>query len=168
MTPCLIGDVLAPLYALLATDARPLTIAFFYCTRVKNTWFHFSLLLTRVLGTQFTLSLLSVFFFFQLPSVSQKRLNLLYFIVKTILYGIWVFCIRATCQNGKEDHRVIIKFISSDISMRVRLDQFRLTESLVFAFFLCLRESGRISLNLQLCSIYLSLFTLSVREMRYL
>ena len=101
--------------------------------------------------------------------ISEKvESSLFLIIVKTILYGIWVFCIRATCQNGKEDHRVIIKFISSDISMRVRLDQFRLTESLVFAFFLCLRESGRISLNLQLCSIYLSLFTLSVREMRYL
>ena len=62
---------------------------FLYCTSVKNIWFHFSPLLTRVLGTQFTLNLLSVFFFFfQLPSVSQKRLNLFSFIVKTILHGI--------------------------------------------------------------------------------
>ena len=35
-----------------------------YCTRVKNTWFHFSPLLTRVLGLQFTLNLLSSFFSF--------------------------------------------------------------------------------------------------------
>ena len=103
MTLYLIRDVLALLYAPLATDARPLTIAF---CRVKNTWFHFSPLLTRVLGTQFTLNFLSVFFF-QLPSVSRKRLNLFSFIVKTILYGIWVFRNRATFQNGKEDHRAI-------------------------------------------------------------
>ena len=135
---------------------RPETIdhCFLNCTRVKNTWLHFSPLLTRVLGTQFTLSLLSVFFFFfQLPSVSQKRLNLFYFIIKTILYGIWVFRYRATFHNGREDRRAIIKFISSDISMRVRLDQFRLTEyrfnDLWSLSSFCAIESGRISLNLQ-------------------
>ena len=37
----------------------------------------------------------------------------------------------ASFHNGKEDHRAFIKFISSDISMRVRLDQFRLTENLL-------------------------------------
>ena len=46
---------------------------FLYCTRVKNTWFHFSPLLTRVLGTQFTLSLLSVFFLFSTSfGISEK------------------------------------------------------------------------------------------------
>ena len=56
--------------------------------------------------------------------------------------------------------------------MRVRLDQFRLTESRfndlwsLPSFFAI--ESGQISLNLQWCSIYLSLFTLSVRGMRCL
>ena len=102
---------------------------------------------------QFTLDLLSVFFFFQLPSVSRKRLNLFSFIVKTILYGIWVFRNRAIFQNGKEDHRAIIKFISSDILMRVRLDKFRLTETRFNDLWslpsFCAIESSRISLSLQ-------------------
>ena len=60
---------------------------------------------------------------------------------------------RATFQNGREDHCAITKFISSDISMRVRLDQFRLAESRFNDLWslpsFCAIESGRISLNVQ-------------------
>ena len=93
------------------------------------------------------------FLFSTSVGISEKIESFFYFIIKTILYGIWVFRNRATFQNGREDRRAIIKFISSDISMRVRLDQFRLTEyrfnDLWSLSSFCAIESGRISLNLQ-------------------
>ena len=61
---------------------------FFNCARVKCVWRHFSPLLSRVLGRQFTPTPPLVFFF-SWPSISAKKSAIVHFVIKTIIYGVW-------------------------------------------------------------------------------
>ena len=67
-----------------------------------------------MLGNQFDPSTLTVFFFLW-PSASAKRAIIAPHLVKSILYGIWVFRNKATFYNVSYDHRAIIKFVVGDL-----------------------------------------------------
>lgn len=100
---------------------------FLNCFRVKRVWDHFAPLLARLLGITFSVNLLFVFFF-KWPPVPDKNARICRYIIKSILYGIWVFRNKATFHNGCEDHRAIIKYVSNDITKRVKLDSIRLSD----------------------------------------
>ena len=118
---------------------------FLNCSRVKRVWVHFVPTLSSVLGTRFVSNLLFVFFFLW-PSVSSKRARVARFIVKSILYGIWVFRNKSTFCNGHDDHRAIIRYITNDIQYRIFLDHFRLSEHHFLSFWaipdFCAIEDG--------------------------
>lgn len=101
---------------------------FINCVRTKRVWGHFAPSLNRVLGVPFTINLFFIFFF-GWPSVSAKRSLVARYLVKSILYGIWVFRNKTTFHNGTEDHSAIIRYITSDIKNRLKFDHFRLPES---------------------------------------
>ena len=101
---------------------------FLNCGRVKRVWSHFAPALSLVLGSQFAISLLTVFFF-RWSSVSSKKARIARHLVKSILYGIWIFRNRATFQNRREDHRAIICYVRNDLKQRVFLDSKRLSQS---------------------------------------
>ena len=101
---------------------------FLHCPRVKKVWTHFRPFLSLILQTNFTVNLLFVFFFLW-PSTSAKRAKLARLLVKSILYGIWTFRNKSTFHNGTEDHRAIIRYVSSDLKRRVSLDFLRFSES---------------------------------------
>ena len=101
---------------------------FLYCSRVKSVWSHFFPLLSQILGRQFALTP-PVVFFFCWPSISAKRSAITRYIIKTIIYGVWFFRNKSTFRNIKDNHRAIIRFVSFDISSRIRLDFVRLTSS---------------------------------------
>ena len=101
---------------------------FLHCPRVKRVWSRFSPVLDRVLGFRLTLNVPFVFFFIWPPLVT-KRARIARHIIKTILYGVWVFRNKATFYNGTEDHRAIIRFVSGDLRSRIKLDHFRLSDS---------------------------------------
>ena len=80
---------------------------FLNCHRGKNVWRFFLPLLSSLLGHPFFPNCASVFFYqFQVPQ--QKKMRLLLFFIKTILYAIWKFRNKATFHHGKEDFRAII------------------------------------------------------------
>lgn len=81
---------------------------------------HFAPALSLVLGSQFAVTLFTVFFF-RWPSVCAKRARIARHLVKSILYGIWIFRNRATFQNGREDYRTIICYVRNDLKQRVFL-----------------------------------------------
>ena len=70
--------------------------------------------LILVLGKQFALNALTVFFFLW-PSASFKRARIARHLVKSILYGIWVFRNKTTFYNVSYGHRAITKFIVADL-----------------------------------------------------
>ena len=91
-------------------------------------WRHFEPILNNVLGSAFSFNVLFIFFF-RWPACSTKQARLTRYLVKSILNGIWVFRNKATFHNGREDHRAIIRYISSDIKRRIHLDFFCFTEA---------------------------------------
>ena len=101
---------------------------FLYCVRVKCVWSHFSSLLSLILGKQFTCTP-PVVFFFCWPHISAKRSAIARFVIKTIIYGVWLFRNKSTFRNVKDNHRAIIRYVSFDISSRVRVDFLPLTSS---------------------------------------
>ena len=83
---------------------RPLAIVFLNCIRVKRVWARFAPALTLVVGNQFVSNTFFFFlwpsvFFFLWPSASAKRARIARHLVKSILYGIWVFRNKATFYN---------------------------------------------------------------------
>ena len=101
---------------------------FLYCSRVKCVWSHFSPLLSQILGRQFTCTPPVVFFFCWL-NISAKRSAIARFIIKTIIYGVWLFQNKSTFRNVKDNYCAIICYVSFDISSRNRVDFLRLTSS---------------------------------------
>lgn len=73
------------------------------------------------------LLLLSSFLCF--PSISAKKSATALDVMKTIIYGVWFFRNKTTFRNIKNNHRAIIRFVSSDISSRVHIDFHRLSSS---------------------------------------
>ena len=73
------------------------------------------------------------------------------YIIKTIIYGVWFSRNKSTFQNIK-DNRAIIRFVSFDISSRIRLDFAHLTSSHFldrwsFPPFICVND-GLVSINI--------------------
>ena len=65
--------------------------------------------LTLVLGNQFVPNTLTVLFLW--PSASVKRARIARHLVKSILYGIWVFRNKATFYNVSYDHRLLLNLL---------------------------------------------------------
>ena len=101
---------------------------FLNCIRVKRVWARFAPALTLVLGSPFVPNTLTVFFLLW-PSASAKRARIARHLVKSILYGIWVFRNKATFYNVSYDHRAIIKFIVGDLRQKVRTEFLRFSNS---------------------------------------
>ena len=101
---------------------------FLNCIRLKRVWARFATALTLVLGSQFVPNTLTVFFFLW-PSASAKRARIARRLVKSILYGIWVFRNKATFYNVSYEHRAIIKFVVGDLRQKVPTDFLRFSNS---------------------------------------
>ena len=99
---------------------------FLNCVRVKRVWSFFSPVLSSLLGKVFLPSCTRVFFFRWAP-VTPKNGQLIPFLIKTILYGIWKFRNKATFHNGNDTPEGMIRYILSDIKNRVACDYYRLT-----------------------------------------
>ena len=95
---------------------------------MKRVWSFFSPVLSSLLGNVFLPSCTRVFFFRWAP-VSPKNAQLIRFLIKTILYGIWKFRNKATFHNGNDTPEGMIRYILSDIKNRVACDYYRLTFS---------------------------------------
>ena len=101
---------------------------FLNCSRVKFVSSYFSPLLSQILGKQFTFTS-PVVYFFCWPPISAKRSAIAHYIIKTIIYGIWLFRNKSTFRNVKDNHRAIIRFFPFDICSRIHLDFVCLTPS---------------------------------------
>ena len=131
-------------------DARPSTIVF--CIVLESNLFGLiSLLyLSQILGRQFTCTPPVVFFFYW-RNISAKRSAIAHFIIKTIIYGVWLFRNKSTFRNVKDNYRAIIRYVSFDISSRIR-DFLRLTSSCFldrwsFPPFVCVSD-GLLNVNI--------------------
>ena len=100
---------------------------FLNCLRVKFVWSYFSLLLSQILGRQFTFTS-PVVFFFCWPPISARS-TIARYIIKTIIYGVWLFRNKSTFQNVKDNNQAIIRFVTFDISSCIRIDYVCLTSS---------------------------------------
>ena len=112
----------------IATDAcahchRKETIdhCFLNCRRARETWNFFLPTLSALLHIPFLANVLTVFFY-QWPPAGDKNDTLARYLVKSILYGLWVFRNKATFHNGTETSRAIVKYISNDIKVRIKTD----------------------------------------------
>lgn len=110
------------------TRAETIDHCFLNCVRAKRVWDHFAPVLAQLLGITFLVNL-SFVYFFKWPPVPDQRARICRYVIKSILYGIWVFRNKATFHNGREDHRAIIRYISDDIRRRVKLDMVRFSEA---------------------------------------
>ena len=99
---------------------------FLNCPRAKSVWSHFIPLLSALLSLPFVPNCASVFLY-QFSCRQPKNLCLLLFVIKTILYGIWIFRNKATFHKGKENSRAIIRYINQDIKKRIFFDKHRLS-----------------------------------------
>ena len=98
---------------------------FLCCSRVKSVWAHFFLLLSALLTCPFFLTCRAYVISYQFSDRVQKNHQLLLFILKSILYGIWKFRNKATFHMCKEKSRGIITYVSRDIRKRIENDRYR-------------------------------------------
>ena len=97
---------------------------FLNCPRAKRVWAHFRPLLSAVTGSRFLVNLLTIFFFaFQ---CDPKKSLIARFIIKNIVYSVWMFRNKSTFYNGREDASALIKYALHSIKGRVKLDFHRL------------------------------------------
>ena len=97
---------------------------FLNCPRAKRVWAHFRPLLSTLLGFNFLVNLLSIFFF-RFHCTAKKDL-IARFIIKYVVYSIWSFRNKSTFHNGREEASAIIKFALHSIKGRIKLDFHRL------------------------------------------
>ena len=102
---------------------------FLNCKRVKPVWAYFLPLLSALLPLPFSANCAFVFFY-QFSAPGKKNQRLLLYIIKTILYGIWVFRNKATFRNGKHPSKAIIKHIFADIRKRILTDKHRFSPTM--------------------------------------
>ena len=112
----------------IATDAcahchRKETIdhCFLNCKRARETWNFFLPTLSALLHVPFLANVKTVFFYLW-PTAGDKNDTLARYVIKTILYGLWVFRNKATFHNGTETSRAIVRYISQDIRVRLKTD----------------------------------------------
>ena len=123
-TPYVTGVTLILMSVPRARAGRQLIIVFLNCACVKAVWAFFVPLLSGP-SASFVPNCVSVFFFRFPPCVARKH-AIIVFLLKTILYGVSKFRNKATFHNGTESSRAIIRYITKDITNRVKLDHFRL------------------------------------------
>ena len=97
---------------------------FLNCRRVKRVWAHFRPMLSALLGLNFSVSLLTVFFF--VFPCDPKRGFIARFIIKTVCFSVWFFRNKSTFHNGREDASALVKFALHSIKGRVKADFHRL------------------------------------------
>ena len=83
--------------------------------------------------------------------ICAKRSAIARFIIKTIIYGVWLFRNKSTFRNVKDNYCAIIHYVSFDISSRIRVDFLRLTSSCFldrwsFSPFVCVSD-GLLNVN---------------------
>ena len=64
-------------------------------------------------------------FFYEFPTPHEKNLLLILYLIKSILYGVWKFRNKAVFQNGRENSRAIIKYITASVKGRILIDKHR-------------------------------------------
>ena len=94
---------------------------FLNCSRAKRVWSAYTPLLSALLNVPFVPNVKSVFFYLWLQKGPTSNLRAL-FIIKTILYGIWIFRNKATFHNGTETPRAIVRYVKQDITTRLKVD----------------------------------------------
>ena len=99
---------------------------FVTCQRVWRVWSHFGPTLSALLHQPFTVTPQTIFFYMW-PSLPTKEDTITRYLIKSILYGLWTFCNKATFHNGTESPRAIVRYIWNDITTRLHVDFFRLS-----------------------------------------
>ena len=84
--------------------------------------------------------------------ISAKRSAIVRFIIKTIIYGVWLFRNKSTFRNVKDNYCAIIHYVFFYISSRIRVDFLRLTSSCFldrwcFSPFACVSD-GLLNVNI--------------------
>ena len=92
---------------------------FFVCGRARRVWDFFSPHLSRLSGSPFSVSSLSVFFPLS-DSVSSPGRSLSQYLIATILFWLWHSRNLATFRNSCLDSSKITDLIRNDIKLRVR------------------------------------------------
>ena len=101
---------------------------FLNCSRAKGVWAVFCPILSALLGLTFLPNVNTVLFYKGLCANDKDSATARY-LIKTILYGIWYFCNKATFHNGTETSRAIVHFIRNDIATRLNVDFSRMTQT---------------------------------------
>ena len=94
---------------------------FLNCPRAKEVWSVFGPTLSALLMTPFVANVNTVFFYLRASTGPMSNHRAL-FLIKTILYGIWIFRNKATFHNGTETPRAIVRYIRQDITTRLKID----------------------------------------------
>ena len=100
---------------------------FLNCKRAKRVWASFCPLISALIGCIFLPHVTTVFFYKGFDARTKDQVIARY-LVKTILYGIWHFRNKATFHNGTENSRAIVQYIRHDITTRLNIDFFRMTQ----------------------------------------
>ena len=100
---------------------------FLNCKRAKRVWTALVPTLSALLNFSFLVNIKTVFFYQWYLNGDKNHMQAL-FMIKTILYGLWVFRNKTTIHNCTETHRAIVKYIKSDIAIRLHVDFSRMTK----------------------------------------
>ena len=98
---------------------------FLNCSRVKRVWVRFAPVLSLLTQTSFRASVATAFFF-RWSSNHRKRNAVARFVIKSVLYAIWIFRNASTFRNRSDESSAIIRYAVQDIIGRVKLDHYRL------------------------------------------
>ena len=104
---------------------------FLNCHTVKKVWPAFRPVLSSVLATPFKSNVKTVEFFLW-TATCNKTTVIVRYLIKSILYGIWVFRNKSTFHNSTEDYWAIVCDMCHDIAVRLHIDFSRMTEHSCF------------------------------------
>ena len=103
------------------TRKETINHCFLNCKRAKETWKFFLPTLSALLHVPFLANVKTAYFYLW-PTAGDKNDTLACYVIKTILYGLWVLRNKATFHNGTETSRAIVRYISNDIKVRLKTD----------------------------------------------
>ena len=99
---------------------------FLHCKRVRGVWTYFITTLTALLGKAFVPNIKFAFFYLW-PNTDDTANRIAIYLIKTIIYSIWIFRNKSTFHNGTESPRAIIRYITQTLSVKLHLEYHRLT-----------------------------------------
>lgn len=99
---------------------------FLHCKRVRGVWTYFIPTLTALLGKAFVPNIKFAFFYLW-PNTDDTANRIAIYLIKTIIYSIWIFRNKSTFHNGTESPRAIIRYITQTLSVKLHLEYHRLT-----------------------------------------